>query len=464
MRLAQINLTGFKSFADPTQLILSSQLTAVLGPNGCGKSNVIDAVRWVLSESSAKYLRGEEMVDVIFNGSVERKAAGQASVELIFENTHGVFSGDYARCNELSVRRIVNREGQSNYYLNGMRCRKKDVTDLFLWTGLVARSYAIIEQGMIVHVINAKPEALRIFLEEAAGISKYKERRRETAQHIQQTRGNLERVEMIRTELERQLETLKQQSEIAQKYQILAKDSTKYQLEVLALSWRDLEKHLQSLENKLQANLLNIQAKEAEKKAYDTALEKKRFAQKTAQFNLDQHRNHFYELSTSIATLRQAIAHEKEKCAQLEKDLNDLDTVYATNQAELARDHKETARLRARSTALYKLSDSIFTAVSAAQDTLYSIKKERSTWQSTWDCCVSKAVQSSQQAHTEKMRLHHLDEKIQSQSSELKRLCALEYDKVHEALCREIHLIEATCEGVEKLCDAKRLALGSVVK
>jgi len=180
MRLSKIKLAGFKSFVDPTTIVFPSNLIGVVGPNGCGKSNVIDAVRWVMGESSAKHLRGDSMADVIFNGSRARKPVGTASIELIFDNSDGAVGGQYASYAEISIKRVVSRDGTSIYYLNNTRCRRKDITHIFLGTGLGPRSYAIIEQGMISRLIEAKPEEMRTFLEEAAGISKYKERRRET--------------------------------------------------------------------------------------------------------------------------------------------------------------------------------------------------------------------------------------------------------------------------------------------
>lgn len=205
MRLKSIKLAGFKSFVDPTTVNFPSNLCSVVGPNGCGKSNIIDAVRWVMGESSAKNLRGESMTDVIFNGSGGRKPVGQASIELIFDNSDATITGEYAGFNEISIKRKVTREAQNFYYLNGSKCRRRDITDIFLGTGLGPRSYAIIEQGMISKLIEAKPEELRVFIEEAAGISKYKERRRDTENRMRRTHENLERLTDIREELERQL-------------------------------------------------------------------------------------------------------------------------------------------------------------------------------------------------------------------------------------------------------------------
>ena len=217
MRLKCIKLAGFKSFVDPTTVNFPSNLCAVVGPNGCGKSNIIDAVRWVMGESSAKNLRGENMTDVIFNGSGGRKPVGQASIELVFDNSDNRIKGEYAQYNEISIKRKVARDGSAGYMLNGIKCRRRDITDIFLGTGLGARSYSIIEQGMVSRLIESKPEELRIFIEEAAGISKYKERRRETENRIKRTRENLERLTDLREELGRQLQHLHRQAQAAEK-------------------------------------------------------------------------------------------------------------------------------------------------------------------------------------------------------------------------------------------------------
>ncbi|RLA41336.1 MAG: chromosome segregation protein SMC, partial [Gammaproteobacteria bacterium] len=193
MRLTCIKLAGFKSFVDPTTVTFPGNLCAVVGPNGCGKSNIIDAVRWVMGESSVKQLRGESMSDIIFNGSGGRKPVGQASIELVFDNSDATLGGEYASYNEVSIRRVVARDGQSSYFLNNSRCRRRDITDVFLGTGLGPRSYSIIEQGMISNLIESRPEELRGYIEEAAGISRYKERRKDTESRIRRTRENLER-------------------------------------------------------------------------------------------------------------------------------------------------------------------------------------------------------------------------------------------------------------------------------
>src|SRR5580692_1722984 len=221
MRLTKIKLAGFKSFVDPTQVSFPSNLTGVVGPNGCGKSNVIDAVRWVMGELSAKHLRGENMADVVFNGSSARKPVGTASVELVFDNSDGKIGGAYASYSEVSLKRAVSRDGSSSYFINGGRCRRKDITHLFLGTGLGSRSYAIIEQGMISRVIEARHDDMRAFIEEAAGISLYKERRRETEARMAETRENLARLQDVRDEVDKQIRHLQRQAHIARRYKDL---------------------------------------------------------------------------------------------------------------------------------------------------------------------------------------------------------------------------------------------------
>src|ERR1700744_4343498 len=241
MRLTKIKLAGFKSFVDPTQVTFPSNLTGIVGPNGCGKSNVIDAVRWGMGELSAKPLRGENMADVVFNGSSARKPVGTASVELVFDNSDGKIGGVYANYNEVSLKRQVSRDGSSGYFINAARCRRKDITNLFLGTGLGSRSYAIIEQGMISRVIEAKTEDMRAFVEEAAGISRYKERRKETESRIGETRENLERLQDLRDEIEKQIRHLQRQAATARRYQSLKEEERKLQAELFALRLQSLD-------------------------------------------------------------------------------------------------------------------------------------------------------------------------------------------------------------------------------
>ncbi|MEC7765795.1 MAG: AAA family ATPase, partial [Pseudomonadota bacterium] len=273
MRLQCIKLNGFKSFVDPTSINFPSNLCAVVGPNGCGKSNVIDAVRWVMGESSAKNLRGEHMADVIFNGSSVRKPVGQASVELIFDNHDRKLTGEYANFAEVSIKRKVDREGLSVYSLNGTKCRRRDITDIFLGTGLGARSYSIIEQGMITRLIESKPEELRVYIEEAAGISKYKERRKETENRIKRTKGNLERLADIREELGRQLQHLKRQSVAAEKYGGLKEQERETMANLNALRWRSLDEEIKANQAATKSLDLEIESSMANQSQIDAKVE-----------------------------------------------------------------------------------------------------------------------------------------------------------------------------------------------
>src|SRR5210317_1365283 len=276
MRLKSIKLAGFKSFVDPTAVHFPSNMCAVVGPNGCGKSNIIDAVRWVMGESSAKNLRGESMADVIFNGSGNRQPVGQASIELVFDNADGGIGGEYASYAEIAIRRLVTREAQSEYFLNGTRCRRRDITDIFLGTGLGPRSYAIIEQGMISRLIESKPEELRVFIEEAAGISKYKERRRETENRMRRTLENLERLTDLRDELERQLQHLQRQAAAAEKYREYKEEERTLKAQLQALQWQALDGQIKTATQAIGELEVKLESVHAEHQQVDTAIEQHR--------------------------------------------------------------------------------------------------------------------------------------------------------------------------------------------
>ena len=255
MRLSKIKLSGFKTFVDPTTLPLPSNLVGIVGPNGCGKSNVIDAVRWVLGESSAKYLRGESMSNVIFNGSSTRKPVSNASIELFFDNTDKKIGGELSQYNEISTRRVLSRDGQSVYFLNGTKCRRKDITNLFLGTGLGPRSYAIVQQAMISGLIEAKPDEMRVFIEEASGISKYKQKRKETESRIKNTRENLNRLNDLKEEIEKQIKRLKKQSNDAERYKKLKLREKEIGGEIIYIKILELDNESAADDNFLQSLL-----------------------------------------------------------------------------------------------------------------------------------------------------------------------------------------------------------------
>ncbi|MGI2129574.1 chromosome segregation protein SMC [Shewanella oncorhynchi] len=318
MRLKQIKLAGFKSFVDPTKIPFLQALTAIIGPNGCGKSNVIDAVRWVLGESSAKHLRGDSMADVIFNGSSARKPVSVAGVELIFENKEGRLAGQYASYEEIAVKRQVSRDGESWYFLNGQKCRRKDITDLFMGTGLGPRSYAIIEQGTISRLIESKPQDLRTFIEEAAGISRYKERRRETENRIRHTRENLERLGDIRSELGKQLDKLAQQAKAAKQYRELKQAERKTHAELLVMRYQELQAQMASLSEQISA--IEVQQAAAQSLAQTDELQTTELQVQLAQLAEQEQRavEAYYLTGTEIAKLEQQLQNQKQRDAQLE--------------------------------------------------------------------------------------------------------------------------------------------------
>src|SRR5437763_10247144 len=318
VRLTQIKLSGFKSFVDPTSIHVPGQLVGVVGPNGCGKSNVIDAVRWVLGESRASALRGDSMQDVIFNGSVNRQALARASVALSFDNSLGRAAGQWSQYAEISVKRILQRDGESSYYINGTHVRRRDITDMFRGTGLGPRAYAIIEQGMISRVIEAKPEELRVFLEEAAGVSKYKERRRETENRLADTRENLARVSDIRTELGTQIEKLARQSEIATRYQELQHDLQLKQHLLWYVRRRDAGNERERHAAELTRVVNELEAENAQARSLESRLESARSVHYQAGDAMNAAQAALYAANSEVARHESELRHAEETRARLE--------------------------------------------------------------------------------------------------------------------------------------------------
>lgn len=324
MRLKKIKLAGFKSFVDPTTIPFPGEMTAVVGPNGCGKSNVIDAVRWVLGESSAKNLRGDAMTDVIFNGSTARKAVSQCSVELVFDNSSGRIAGEYANYNELSVKRIVTKEAVSSYLLNGSKCRKRDITDLFLGTGLGPRSYAIIEQGMISKLIESRPQELRVFIEEAAGISKYKERRRETENRIKHTKENLERLDDVRGELGQQLSKLQRQATAAIKYKELKASERKLKAELAVVRWLNQNELINQAEKTIAVKEVELEEVISRKRGDETSIIQFREAQDNYKLEINDIQQEIFKVSTDITKIEQSQLFSKKRKQQIQMELQQL--------------------------------------------------------------------------------------------------------------------------------------------
>ena len=409
MRLSSIKLAGFKSFVDPSVLLLPSNLTAVVGPNGCGKSNIIDAVRWVLGESSMKQLRSDSMEDVIFNGSKTRKPAGRAAVELTFDNADNTIQGPYASYAEINVRRELARDGNSQYYLNGARCLKRDVTDLFLGTGLGARTgYAIIEQGMVSNMIQAKPEELRVWLEEAAGISKYKERRRETESRIKQTRENLARLGDLRGELKGRIETLEKQAVNAEKYKEFKEQERNLKAEHLALRSRSLSAQGTAYEETLAALTLALETARTRLQQIHQGQAQAESANRDANHALAEQQNKVYEAEAALARQEQNLAHARElktlKQRELEQVVQQLADLVAREQAEQTR----LAELNKSLQALDAEVQSVQEAQAKALATLQQAEQAAQEGQLRWDQFTERSQNPLSQAEGERVRVQSL--------------------------------------------------------
>ncbi|WP_299236876.1 chromosome segregation protein SMC [uncultured Halomonas sp.] len=470
MRLTSIRLVGFKSFVDPVTVPFDSNMTAIVGPNGCGKSNIIDAVRWVMGESSAKTLRGESMADVIFNGSTGRKPVGQAAIELHFDNRDGAMGGPYAQYAEIAVRRQVTREGQSSYFFNGQKCRRRDIADLFLGTGLGPRSYAIIGQGMISRLIEARPEELRATLEEAAGISKYKERRRETENRMRRTQENLERLEDIREELDKQLERLKRQAEAARRYQQLKNDEHRVKGELALLRARALRASQGEEENRVAELETAVEREVLGLRQCETRLEEARADHDRLASELDAEQSRFFETTTAIARLEQDLEHGRTRDAQLARDLEaarrelvDLDRLGENDGERLVSLDERLATLAPEREELAECLEELEAALEEAEP-------EAQEADAAWEAFGDRWREQSRDAERCQDRLRELESRLEGldadltrrrqQQQELPDLQALtaQRDELAEQLA-EIELEREALEGRrEALADAREVA------
>ncbi len=421
MRLSQIKIAGFKSFVDPTKILFPASVTGIVGPNGCGKSNVIDAVRWVMGESSAKNLRGESMEDVIFSGSSGRKPVGQASVELIFDNTDGRITGEYAKYTEISIKRIATRAGQSKYFLNNTRCRRRDIADIFLGTGLGPRSYSIIEQGMVSRIIDAKPEDLRVYLEEAAGISKYKERRRETETRIRHTRENLERLIDLIEEIEKQLARLDRQSKTAEKYKQLKAEQRQLEAECLLLEKRAFDAEEATHRQAMTSNETALEGQMAQLRETERLAEETRQQQVEATDKHNTIQGHYYRLGSDIANREQAIEHEKNLRQRNQQELDGLQQSLSESRSILEEDRHRLQQLQQE---LDQVTPDLQTADQSLQQlevNLGSIEEAVHQWQEQWDIFRREYHQAHESAQIENRGIEHIERQVQNATQRRQR-------------------------------------------
>ena len=412
MRLTTIKLAGFKSFVDPTTLHLPTNMSGIVGPNGCGKSNIIDAIRWVMGESAASRLRGDALTDVIFSGSSGRKPVGSAMVELLFDNSDGLIVGEYASYNEISVKRIVSRDGLSQYFLNGVRCRRRDIADVFLGTGLGPRSYSIIEQGMISEIVEAAPEQLRNHLEEAAGISKYKERRKETESRIKATRENLDRVRDVRDEVEKQLEHLKRQARAAERWQGYKNEQKKKEAELKALSLREAQAAVAGHSAELRKAELAIEQQVAEQRHCEAELETGREKHAAGAEALNKVQSEVYRIGAEIARVEQQIQHHKELTEQLQRARDETERAHGELAVHIADDRARHDELQGLLGETEPKMAELRAADEAAAEAARVAETKLGEWQAQWDSHAGVSSQATQSAEVERTRIDYLDRQL----------------------------------------------------
>jgi chromosome segregation protein len=434
MRLSKIKLAGFKSFVDPTTITFPSNLVGVVGPNGCGKSNVIDAVRWVMGESSASRLRGDSITDVIFNGSSVRKPVGAASVELLFDNSETTLEGQYAKYAEISLRRDVSRDGISNYYLNGTRCRRKDIQGVFLGTGLGARSYSIIEQGMISKIIEAKPEEVRVFVEEAAGISKYKERRRETANRIKHTKENLDRLKDVLEEVEKQLRHLDRQAKTAERYKRHKDEERRTSAEFLALKGRALDERTSAASATLSERRTRLEALIAEQRKVEASIENARVQQTERNDEFNEVQGRYYRVGSEIARLEQAIEHARELRERQEKDLQQAVQGAGEIVEHINKDEDEIAQLELTLSELTPGLEQARDSEKASLESLTRAETALAEWQELWDEHARGSNESQQVRSVEQTRSDQIESRLLSIAERGRKLDEAKSDTSHDAL------------------------------
>ncbi|KAA0015840.1 chromosome segregation protein SMC [Salinicola corii] len=421
MRLKSIKLAGFKSFVDPVTVPFDSNMTAIVGPNGCGKSNVIDAVRWVMGESSAKTLRGESMTDVIFNGSTGRSPIGQASIELIFDNRDGELGGAYAGYNEIAVKRLVTREAQSSYFLNGQKCRRRDIADIFLGTGLGPRSYAIIGQGMISRLVEARPEELRNTLEEAAGISKYKERRRETENRLRRTQENLERLDDIREELDKQLERLKRQAEAAKRYRSLKEEEHRLRGELAVLRERALRSQQREEEARVRDYEIQVEREILGQRQCETRLAEGRETHDAVAAELESHQAAFYQTGADIARLEQSLEHARQRQQQLSGDLESAQRERDAMAQLIEQDEERRGEWDTRLETLLPEIEMADEALLTLEAQLEEAEASAQECQQRWEAFSEQDRDARHRAEREQETIQRLERQLEELTRELER-------------------------------------------
>jgi len=412
MRLKHIKLSGFKSFVDTTKVSVPNNLIGIVGPNGCGKSNVIDAIRWVMGESSAKTLRGDSMEDVIFNGSAARKPVSRAYVELVFDNADGKAPGSYAKYAEIAIRRELVRDGGSKYFINKTRCRRKDIQDIFLGTGLGPRSYSIIEQGMVGRIVESKPEDLRVLIEEAAGISKYKERRRETENRIRHTRDNLSRVEDIIGELETQLRRLKRQANEAERYKKLKEEQRDLDSQVKTVRWAALHAQVQAKDVDLERLQTEFESQVAEQRDVESQIEAMRQEQAQLTEALNKVQADYYGIGGEITALEQSIEHARVTRQQQQEEFERLAESEREASQHLELDQTRFAETELLQTELIPLVEALSGEYEVENQKFRQAETDYQQWQQEWEQLNREAADPEKEREVQSARIEEQERKI----------------------------------------------------
>ena len=437
MRLTNIKISGFKSFVDKTEISLSSKRTGIIGPNGCGKSNIIDAVKWVLGETS-KHIRGDSIDDVIFNGTDSRKPNDYANVELLFSNTENRIGGQYAQYDEISVKREVTREGASKYFLNNSHCRRRDILDIFMGTGLGPKSYAIINQGTASKLIESKPEEFRVYLEEVAGISKYRERKRETENKISHTKENLDRLNDVISEVSKQLKILERQAIQADKFKKLSDEKKLVKSEILAISIRDFQEKIENNNKKIETKKTKLEKKKLDINNINTKIEKVKMNYKLLNEKMNNTQKEYYDALSEVGRTEQAIEYEKDGAQrdkkQYENALESIDKI----RKRLVEDNLDLKKIN-KELQTFELKKK------ECQDILKEIEKNKENFSTKYissknllEKNTKNLYESTQKFNTEKQKIENLKNDIIRITKDIK-----EYESTSEKIFTELKKIES---------------------
>ena len=458
MRLRKIKMAGFKSFVDPTTLVFPSDMVGIVGPNGCGKSNIVDAIRWVMGASS-KNIRGDTLEDVIFKGSSGRKPVGQASIELIFDNSEGKAGGQYASYNEIAIRRTVARDGQSKYYLNGTQCRRRDISDLFLGTGLGPRSYAIIEQGTISRLIDAKPEEMRVHLEEAAGISKYKERRRETENRIRHTRENLDRLNDLIDEVDKQITRLKRQAAAAERYKKLKQEERRTNAELLLLRLDAMGNELGDQHKRVESQETKVEQTIASLRTVETALEQLREDHTAANDSMNEVQGQYYQIGADISRLEQSIQHATETKQRHETERDETLSSLQSLQEELDKQGVAQTEFDRKIEEMTRELQTVSNQASEIGEEVSTAESAELKWREAWEELITESNEPSHQVEVYGQKIEFLEEEISRLEQRRER-----YRAEHDELLADQHKsdlgpVEASLEEHKQRLNQSKSAL-----